>query len=321
MSSSGSHRTRAIFLLTVATLVWGLSFPLIKCLGEIQRELVPGSSSSLVTVCTVAPRFLLAGAVVAVVALQRHGRPRVLELRQGAGLAVFLGLGLLLQVDGLQYTDASVSAFLTQLYAVLIPLWVALRTRRLPGWAIAAACGLVVVGVGVLARVDLRALRLSRGEVETLLGSFFFMGQILWLERKVFAGNRPLPVTAAMFLVVGAVFGVAAVAMAPQPGALLALATSSAWQGLTAVLTVACTIFCFVVMNACQPRITATEAGLIYTLEPVSASTLALFLPALLSRWTGVAYGNELLTWHLVVGGLLLTAANVLVQLPAKRGG
>jgi len=58
---------------------------------------------------------------------------------------------------------------------------------------------------------------------------------------------------------------------------------------------------------------------LIYTLEPVSASALALFLPALISGWSGIDYANEALTWHLLVGGVLLTAANVLVQLRVGR--
>ncbi|HLP09230.1 MAG TPA: EamA family transporter [Opitutaceae bacterium] len=306
-------------LLVIATLVWGLSFPLIKSLGELQRQLVPGSGSWLVTACTVGPRFLVAGAALALFGLRRFGLPRALELRQGLGLALFAGLGLLLQVDGLQYTDASVSAFLTQLYAVLIPLWVAGRTRRAPPWPVWAAGALVVIGVGVLGRVDVRAFRLGRGELETVLGSLFFMAQILWLERREFAANRVLPTTTAMFLALGVVFGGAALALAIRPVALLALAQSPAWLGITAALTAACTIFCFVVMNACQPRITATEAGLIYTLEPVSASALALFLPSWLSAWARIGYANERLTWHLVVGGLLLTAANVLVQLPARR--
>lgn len=317
MSSVAAHRTRAIVLLTVATLVWGLSFPLIKSLGALQRTLVPGSGSWLVTACTVAPRFLLAGVVLALVGVVRQsGWPARRECLQGFGLALFAGLGLLLQVDGLQFTDASVSAFLTQLYAVLIPLWVALRTRRAPRPAIWAACALVVAGVGVLGRVDVRAFRLGRGEVETIAGSLFFMAQILWLERREFVGNRVLPTTVVMFLVLGAAFAAAAWALAPSPLALTALMLSPAWGSLTVVLTVACTLFCFVVMNAYQPRITATEAGLIYALEPVSASVLALFLPAILSRWTGIAYANEVLTWHLVVGGVLLTGANVLVQLP-----
>ncbi|MFT3830447.1 MAG: EamA family transporter [Opitutaceae bacterium] len=321
MSSASPARLQAIIWLVVATLVWGLSFPLIKSLGELQRQLVPGSGSWLVTTCTVGPRFLVAGVVLALVGAWRFGRPRALEWRQGLGLALFAGLGLLLQVDGLQYTDASVSAFLTQLYAVLIPLWVALRTRRPPPWTVGIAGALVVLGVGVLGRVDVRAFRLGRGELETVLGSLFFMAQILWLERREFAANRVLPATITMFLALGVAFGGAALVLAPQPLALVALARSPAWLALTAGLTAACTIFCFVVMNACQPRITATEAGLIYTLEPVSASALALFLPALISRWSGIAYADESLTWHLIVGGLLLTAANVLVQLPVRRVG
>jgi len=319
MSPDSPSRPRAIVLLMAATLVWGLSFPLIKSLGQLQQSLVPGSGGWLVTVCAVAPRFLIAGVGVALFGAWRHGLPVLRELRQGAGLALFAGLGLLLQVDGMQYTDASVSAFLTQLYAVLIPLWVAVRTRRAPRWTVWAAGVLVVAGVGVLGRVDVRTLRLGRGELETVLGSLFFMAQILWLERKEFAGNRVVPTTAVMFLGLGLPFAAAAWVLSPEPAALAVLVLTPAWLGLTLVLTAACTIFCFVVMNACQPRVTATEAGLIYTLEPLSASVLALFLPALLTRWIGIAYANEALTGQLLAGGVLLTAANVLVQLPAGR--
>ena len=109
MSSSSLQRTRAIVLLIVATLVWGLSFPLIKSLGQLQQLLIPGGGW-LVTACMVAPRFLLAGAALAVFCGWTRGRPTGRELRQGLGLALFLGLGLLLQVDGMQYTAASVSA-------------------------------------------------------------------------------------------------------------------------------------------------------------------------------------------------------------------
>jgi drug/metabolite transporter (DMT)-like permease len=314
-----TRRTRAIVLLIVATLVWGLSFPVIKSLALIQRQLLPESGTWLVTTCTVAPRFLLAGVLLGLWGARSLGQLTRLECKQGAGLALFLGLGLLLQVDGLQSTDASVSAFLTQLYAVLIPLWVALRTRRVPRWTVVAAGVLVVAGVGVLGRVDVRAFRLGRGEVETILGSLFFMAQILWLERREFAGNRVLPTTTVMFLLLGGGFAAAAVALAPQAPALAVLAGSPGWLGLTLLLTVACTLFCFVVMNACQPKVTATEAGLIYALEPVSASVLALVLPAVFSAWTGIAYANETPTWHLLVGGALLTAANVIVLRPWAR--
>ncbi|MBK8479229.1 MAG: hypothetical protein IPL39_24005 [Opitutaceae bacterium] len=319
MPTVAARRSRAVTLLILATMVWGLSFPIIKTLGLIQRQLLPGSGTWLVTACTVAPRFLVAGVLLALWGARDLSRLTWLEAKQGAGLALFAGLGLLLQVDGLQSTAASVSAFLTQLYAVLIPLYVALRTRRRPTAAVLVACVLVVAGVAVLGRVEWGAVRLGRGELETIAGSLFFMAQILWLERKEFAGNGVLRTSTVMFLVLGGAFAAGALVLAPQASALVVLVSSPGWVGLTLLLTAACTVFCFVVMNACQPKVTATEAGLIYALEPVSASALALVLPAVFSAWTGIAYANEVPTWHLLVGGALLTAANVVVLRPWVR--
>ena len=93
-----------------------------------------------------------------------------------------------------------------------------------------------------------------------------------------------------------------------------------AWLGCTAALALACTIGAFSIMVAFQPRITATEAGLIYCIEPIFASALALFLPGWLSAWAGINYPDETATWTLLLGGGLITAANVILQLrpPAR---
>jgi hypothetical protein len=54
--------------------------------------------------------------------------------------------------------------------------------------------------------------------------------------------------------------------------------------------------------------------------EPVFGALMALFLPAIFSTWAAIHYPNEIATWTLLVGGGLITAANVLIQLkpPAK---
>ena len=230
------------------------------------------------------------------------------------------GAGMLFQNDGLQFTSASVSAFLTQFYAIMIPAWLALRSRRAPPVLVLVCCVFVLAGVAILGRFDFATLCFGRGELETLVGSVFFMGQILLLDRKEFAGNRPLPVTLVMFAVEGLWFAVLASATAPSASALLAPWSSPVWVGGTVALTVFCTLGSFVLMNTWQPRITATEAGLIYCAEPIFASLLALFLPAWLSAWGGLDYPNEALTWHLLAGGGLITLANVLLQLgpPAR---
>jgi drug/metabolite transporter (DMT)-like permease len=99
---------------------------------------------------------------------------------------------------------------------------------------------------------------------------------------------------------------------------LLAPWTSPEWLGLTIVLTLVCTLGAYGLMNTWQPKITATEAGLIYCVEPVFGSVMALFLPALFSVWVGINYPNETATWTLLIGGGLITAANILIQLKPK---
>jgi hypothetical protein len=175
-------------------------------------------------------------------------------------------------------------------------------------------CTLVLVGVAILGHFNWRTLRFGRGEWETLLCSVFFMGQILWVAKKEFADNRPGEVTLLMFTVQAAVYTALAAATAPRLQALAIPWTSPAWLGLTLTLTVVCTVGAFSLMVHWQPRITATEAGLIYCVEPLFASLFALFVPALLSAWAVIEYPNEHATWALVVGGGLITLANVLIQ-------
>lgn len=316
-----SARSRAIALLLLANLLWGLSFPLIKAQGLLHAALLPDAGAWFSALLTVAPRFLLA--TLALLAF----RPGVVrdttagEWRHGALLGLAAAGGMLLQNAALSYTSASTSAFLTQFYALLIPAWLALRARRWPAPQVWIACTLVLSGVAVLAgfnpfaAASFAAFSLGRGELGTLLCSVFFMAQILLLERAARAGQRAFPLTFVMFATEAVVFCGLSVVLAPDAAALVLPWFSPAWFALTAALTVGCTLVAFGLMNTCQPRISATEAGLLYCIEPVFAAGLALFLPAVLSRWTGVSYANEAASWSLLAGGGLITAANVLLQL------
>lgn len=314
-------RRRAVLMLLLANLFWGLSFPVIKAIALLHERLMPAASTWFSATYTLAPRFLFAAMIL--IAWRPRGWWRFTrgETVQGGVIGLFAAAGMLLQNDGLQFTAASTSAFLTQFYAILIPVYLAVRHGHNPGALVWTCCLLVLAGVAILGGFDWQTLRFGRGEVETLLSSFFFMGQILWLGRPGFAGNRPEKISLVMFLVQAAVFWVAAAAGAPDGGTLAAPWSSVPWLGLTAVLTVFCTVGSFSLMNAWQPRITATEAGLIYCVEPIFGSAMACFLPAWFSAWAGIDYPNESATWTLLVGGGLITAANVLLQLKPPPSG
>lgn len=314
-----AQRVQALFGLVVANFFWGVSFPVIKAMAFLHAELVPAGGTWFSTLYTVAPRFLL-GALV-LLAVQGRGALRLTrgEWQQGGLIAIFLCGGMVLQNDGLQFTAASTSAFLTQLYAILIPLVLAVRHRRNPGAGVWVSCALVLGGVAILGRFDWRTFTLGRGELETLLSSVCFMVQIFFLGSSRFAGNRPEKITFVMFAVLAVACGGAAVAAAPDAAALVRPWTSPAWLGFTLVLTVFCTLGSFILMNTWQPKISTTEAGLIYCIEPIFASLLALFLPGWFSHWVGFDYPNETATWTLLLGGGLITAANLLLQLRPPR--
>lgn len=314
MNARATHST-ALLMLLVANFFWGLSFPLIKAIAHAHELLLPGSGNWFITAMSIAPRFLLGAAFMWVVSLGQMRGATAREVRQGLLLGVSASLGMLFQTDGLQFTTASTSAFLTQFYVILIPTWLAIRSRRWPQPVVWACSALVLAGVAVLARFDWHELHLGRGELETLVSSVFFMWQILVLEHKGFAGNRVRPVTTVMFTTQAIIFAVMALFTAPEPAAVLVPWTSGSWLLFTVLLTAFCTIGSFTLMNRWQPHITATEAGLLYTTEPIFTSVLALFLPGLFSVWAGFHYADESLTWQLLAGGALITAANLLIQL------
>ncbi len=318
--SRSAEHTRAVLMLLLANLYWGLSFPLIKAIMMLQAKLVPAASSWFSTIYAVAPRFVLA---LGLLALLRRGcwRATAREWQQGAIIGFFATGGMLLQNDGLQFTAASTSAFLTQLYAILIPVWIAVRARHNPGALVWTCCALVLAGVAVLGQFDFEQMSFGRGEWETLLCSVFFMGQILTLGRKDFATNRPGQITFVVFLTQAVVFTGLVAVTAPNVEAVLIPWRSTAWIAFTVALTVFCTVGAYLLMNTWQPKISETEAGLIYCVEPIFGSLMALFLPALFSAWALINYPNETATWTMLVGGGLITLANVLLQLkpPVKE--
>ncbi|MBM3875177.1 MAG: DMT family transporter [Verrucomicrobia bacterium] len=305
---------RARQVLVFVTVLWAVSFPTMRAVSLAQEGLLPGRSTFFFAgLCTVY-RFGLAAMVLAVWTAPTLRTMTRLEWQHGLGLGFFAGIGLLLQMDGLAHTDASTSAFLSQCYCFLIPLWVAWRDRRMPVWNVILGCALVTAGVAVLARVDFRSFRLGRGELETLIASLFFTAQILWLERARFAACRINHSTTVQFAVMALVGLPVALVTTQRGDDWLAAYRTAPLLGMLVILVAVCTLGAGVLMNHWQRHVGATLAGLIYSCEPVFASALARVAPAWLGAWAGIPYPNETLTAHLLAGGGLIFAANVIAH-------
>jgi drug/metabolite transporter (DMT)-like permease len=223
--------------------------------------------------------------------------------------------GCLFQTDGMQFTSASVTAFVTQFYVILIPVWTALAHRRLPRLTVWIAGLLVLAGVAMLAQLDWRTLRVGRGEAEVLVAAVFFSLLILALTWESCADNRPERTVAGMFALETAMFVALCLVWQRDAASLIRPLASPAWLVLVGGAAVIGTAGPFIVMSHWQRFVGAAEAALIYSLTPVFSALSGLFLPALLAAWTGTVYANETATRSLVIGGLLILAANALIQL------
>lgn len=314
-------RSRAILMLLLATVAWGYSFPGMKVLLAALDAALPGRSEWFFSALLISSRFALAGLLLLAVRPRALAEMRPGEWRQGLGLGVFAGLGMLFQADALQYTSASSVAFLTQFSAVLVPLYCVWRDRRLPSARVVFSVLMVLAGVGVLGQFDWRAMRFGRGEFETLLGTGFFTAQILWLDHPRFRGNDSGRMSIAMFGAVALVLAPVWIAHAHSLRDVTVIFATPSISLMFISVMVICSIGAFLLMNHWQPHVDATSAGIIYCAEPVFATLLALVLPLPLGRWLGVEYANETFTTHLLIGGGLITAANILISLQPRRVG
>ena len=301
-------------MLLLATVCWGMSFPLMKGLVLAQQRLLPDASLWFITAQTLTVRFGLAALVLALLFAPRMRGFTRLEVKLGVGLGFFAGVGTLLQMAALSQTLASTSAFLTQFYVLLLPLWVALWQRRRPSAMLCVCCALVIAGMGILCGLRWNDFHLGRGEGLTLLAAVLFTGDILWLDDPGFAPADKLRATVVMFAAMAIILLPVAVWQAPTSGGWWRIyQMPDVWLMMGMLLGVS-TLVAFTLMNVWQPHIQPTHAGLIYCAEPVFASLYALFVPALLAQAGGFTYANESVTWNLFIGGGLITVANALVQ-------
>ncbi len=312
----------AAWMLILCSFLWATSFPSVRALSLLQTSILPEGSTWFFTSLGVTLRFGLSALALAILAGPRLRGMTRSEIHHGVGFGLFGAGGILLQMDGLAHTSASTSAFLTQCYCIFLPLLVTLRDRRWPSPAVLVSCVMVFAGVVVLADVDLRGMKMGRGEAETILATLFFSGQILWLERPSYVEADVVRFSLVSF----AVMGIAPLPLvfSTAPGIEAPLRAYSSWAaaGFMGILVVICTLGGYMLMTRWQKHVPSTRAGLIYCMEPVFASLLALVLPGLFSRWAGIEYPDEDITWHLLVGGGLIIAANVLILLvPARRRG
>lgn len=241
---------KVIFFLVLTTVFWGGSFLFTK-LGV--AEVSPPYFVLL--------RFGLASLLLGLICLPRLKRLNRLILQRGALVGLALGTTNLTFVLGVQGTSISRAGVLNNLFVLFIPLITKVVWKERIGAANAVGILFASCGIGLLAGGG--GSGFSRGDLISTLCACFIALQIIAVS-KILKDDDVWLVSLVQFCVVSCLAGFMACFVAPPAGQLSV-------KAIVAIVYCAIfpTIICFTLQNYYQRYVTPTQAGLIYTLDPV----------------------------------------------------
>lgn len=245
------RRARWQIALVAITLVWGATFVIVQ--NAVER--IP-------TFTYLALRFGLAVAVMAVAGGFRGMRRSDLGPGAVAGLALLAGYGF--QTTGLQYTSPSNAGFITGMFLVFTPIFVAIKTRRVPPGS--SLLGVLSATVGLFLLAAPGQLRLGHGDSLILICAAAFAGHIIALDR--WGDAMPTLRFATVQLTVVAI-GAAGIAVLTERGD-PASYDGSVW-GAVALTGIVASALAFFVQSRAQREIPPVRTAIILTCEPVFA--------------------------------------------------
>jgi len=278
---------RADLILALASLVWGVSFVVVKAALAASTPLA-----------FTALRFAIA--TLALAPFARLGSPFAPpELKAGALLGGLLAVGFAVQAVGLVFTTPARSAFIVASSSVLAPVvaFVAVRERPRP-WVI-AALGLAGAGIYFLAAPGAGAL--NRGDLWTLVTALCFAGQIVAVT-ELAPGHDPVRLVWMQTLGTALGAGVAAALFED-----VRVGWSPALLGELGYAAVFATALALLWQIRAQRHMSSARAGLLLCLEPVFAA---------LASWAWFGERLSPLQW---MGGGMILAGMVLAEIPRSE--
>lgn len=268
-------------LLAFNTVIWGGTYVAIK-LGL--ADVAPYT--------LVALRYAFAATICAgpVLLYRVWLRPHV---RDGFVLGVFLFLGIGLQTQGLLYTTAAKSSFITGMFIVFTPFLHWLLNGRRPRPENYAGILLVLLGLFLLTWPAEN--RFNLGDLLTILSALGFSLYIVHVDRVARAENT----LALVFLQMATTALLGTVAAFALGESYVSPGSRATWALL--YLALPGTLLMVFIQTRYQPRSNPIRAAIIYSLEPVFA---ALFAWILLGETLGA---RGLMGAGLMLGGVLLS--------------
>ncbi|MBN1180625.1 MAG: DMT family transporter [Anaerolineae bacterium] len=288
-TAPGRERLKADLALLAVAAIWGSAFVAQRAAADHLGPFVYNGA-----------RFLLAVVVMLPFVARRGWRIPRAEWRGGALAGLLLFTASALQQAGLAFTTAGKAGFITGLYVVLVPLFMALGWRRWPRWSAWGASLLSAGGLFLLSTGG-TSLQLAPGDGLELVGAVFWALHVILIGRLA-AQVDVLRLAWVQYLVCGVLaLGVGLVFERHTLGGF-----GAAWWAV--VYTAVFSIGLGYTLQALGQRLAPpTDAAVILSGEAVFAA---------LAGW--VLLGEALTTLQLVGGGLML-GGMVLAQVGRRQ--
>ena len=282
-----SKKTLAYVAIWVTTLIWGFGY-----LGV--EDAINGGWGTFPLIFA---RFGIAGLCLLPISIKHKWWKNLTLMKDAFINAIFLFLAYVTQTIGQSQTSIANTSFLTVMWVVFIPIILLIITKKHLKIKNYIGVLLALIGAFILCfGKDFSSFQINIGDIYVIFTAIFFALQIVHLDYVVKKHNV-IAVTTVQILSVS----------------LLALVVilltrdfdsfgTGGWIGLlyAAIFSSALT-FCLQAFG--QQYVSPTKAALIFSLESVNATIAA------------AIFFEEVITWNVIVGGLLMLAATIIVQI------
>lgn len=306
MRSERPGISRAEWMILIATIVFSISFAVAKESGAALNRAAGYEQSAFGPLVVLALRFTIAGIVWAVLFKGARAGWSWTGARRGLIVGSALTLGMVVQHIGLDYTSEAVSAFLTSLTVIFVPLVIWMLFGDRPPLSAYLGIALAVPGVWLMSGISATSgagIHFGIGEALGLACAIAFSFHLISVNAFTPLEN-PWRMALAQFAVAAVLcWLVSLVLFLRAPAFDTSVLSSFAWWRDILLLALGPTVIGFGLMTIFQPQISPVRAVLIYMLEPVFAATFAWY-------WSGSA-----MTAGMILGGGLILGANAVVEL------
>ena len=295
MIKANKQHSIGLILLSMTALIWGAGFVLNNQLLTATFFNTPALLNAF--------RFVISTLCLLAIFNKKIKFNKHVLLYGGLG-GVFLFVAFLLQTTGQKYTTPSHSGFFTASYVMFVPFisWIAYRKR--PRWISFVGVAVAIVGLVVLnfKNDEMGAEKMWLGDILTLLCAVIFALQIFWTEYSLKTNKVDFVQLTFWQIAVGAVlFVVYSAIFESKYYTSLSFDIDYIWWRLLIVI-LGGTAFAYYSQTFAQIHLNATESSLIMACE----SPIGAFLSMILLI--------EPFSWQTVIGGLLVIAAVILVE-------